>query len=137
MSSKSNYLESALLSWIKGTTFPVAPATEYIALFTAAPSDTGGGTEVTGGAYARASITSTTGWSAISDNAGAGRISNSVAITFVTPTANWGLVTHFAVMDSLTVGNQLYWGLVGTSRNILSGDVAPTFAIGTLTIDES
>lgn len=134
--SKSNYLENAVLNWVKGATFPAAPATEFVALFTAAPSDTGGGTEVIGGAYGRAAITSTTGWSAITDNAGSSRISNSGAITFATPTANWGAVTHFGVFDAVTAGNLLYWAALGTSRTINNGDTAPSFAAGTLTIDE-
>jgi len=134
--SKSNYLENAALNWVKGTAFPAAPVTEYVALFTAAPTDAGGGTEVTGGAYARAAITASTGWSAITDNAGSGRISNAVAVTFPTPTANWGAVTHFGTFDALTAGNLLHHGILGTARTINNGDTAPSFAIGALTIDE-
>ena len=51
--SFSNYLEDAVLNHVFGGSSYTAPTTLYVALFTSAPSDTGGGTEVSGGAYAR------------------------------------------------------------------------------------
>ncbi len=136
--SKSNFLEDAILNHVfRGVAFPTLPASIYVALFTAAPSDAGGGTEVTGGAYARVAITRATGsFAAPTDNAGSQRTSNAVVITYATPTANWGFITHFAFMDALTVGNYLYWAALGTSRQINLGDTAPSFAIGSLTVDE-
>lgn len=132
--SNSNYLENALLNWFKGTAFPAPPATTYVALYTAAPSDAGGGTEVTGGAYARVGIAAA-GWSAISDNAGSGRISNSGTVTYAQATANWGTVTHFGVFDTLTAGNLLRWAALGSPVAINSGTTA-SFAAGTLTLDQ-
>src|SRR5256885_9081106 len=68
----SSYLEAQLLNWIKGTNFVAAPATLYVALYTANPTDANAsGTEVSGNAYARVAVTSATGWSAITDS-GAG-----------------------------------------------------------------
>jgi hypothetical protein len=132
---QSDYLNSAILNWLKGTTYPAAPATTYVALFTTAPtSDAGtGGTEVSGGSYARASITSSSGWSSISGGGTAAeQISNAGVITFATPSANWGTVVAVGLYDALTVGNLLYFATI-TSQVINSGVVA-SFAVGALVI---
>ena len=50
--SKSDYLENEILDHVLGGADYSRPATVYIALYTAAPTDAGGGTEVTGGSYA-------------------------------------------------------------------------------------
>lgn len=140
MASFSNYLEDLVLNaTLRGTAWPAwTTGSHHVALFTAAPTDAGGGTEVTGGAYARVAVTRAAGsWAAPADNAGAQRTSNSSAITFPSPTANWGTVTHFAVFDAATAGNMLVWGPLTTSRNILNGDNAPSFAAAALTVDLS
>jgi hypothetical protein len=139
MSSKSNYLEDLVLNaTLRGTAWPAwTTGSHYVALFTAAPSDAGGGTEVTGGAYARVAVARAAGsWAAPADNAGAQRTSNVAAVTFPNPTANWGTVTHFGIFDASTGGNLLYWGALGASRNVVNGDNAPSFAAGSLTISE-
>ncbi|NTV50931.1 MAG: hypothetical protein HGA20_14985 [Geobacteraceae bacterium] len=109
----------------------------YIGLLTAAPSDAGGGTEVTtsGSAYARkAVVQNDTNWAA---PAGTPRvISNAVAIDFAVPTANWGVVTHFGVYDAATAGNLLYWAALTNPKTINNADSAPSFAIGALTVTE-
>lgn len=112
--SKSDYLENKLLDhWLGNTAF-TAPATVYVALYTAAPSDAGSGTEVTGGSYARVSVTNnTTNWPAASS----GSKSNGTAISFPTASAGWGTVEAAALMDASTSGNQLAWAelLTGTA----------------------
>ena len=55
--SFSDYLEAKVLDHVFGATAYTAPATIYYAAFTAAPSDSGGGTECTGGSYARKGMT--------------------------------------------------------------------------------
>jgi hypothetical protein len=93
-----------------------APATVYVALFTADPTDanaTAG--EVTGGAYARQTIA----FSAPTN----GVFTNSGIVTFPTATANWGTITHFAIYDAATVGNLLVYGVLSTPKQVLSGDV--------------
>lgn len=132
---QSDYLNSQILNWLKGTTFAAAPATTYVALFTTAPtSDAGtGGTEVSGGSYARVGITSSSGWSAISGGGTvAEQISNAGVVTFATPSANWGTVVAVGLYDALTVGNLLYFATI-TSQVINSGVVA-SFAVGALVI---
>ena len=53
MAGFSDYLEDKVLDHVFGGTAYTAPATLYVALYTVAPDDTGGGTEVTGGSYVR------------------------------------------------------------------------------------
>lgn len=123
--SKSDYAENKVNELLVGKTAFTLP-TAYVALYTAAPSDSGGGTEVTGGSYARKS-TAGADWAASSG----GSIANAAVITFVTATGSWGTVTHFGVFDAATVGNLLWWGALGTSKVIGTGDSA-SWAIGAL-----
>src|SRR4051812_23245549 len=99
--SKTDYAENKVVDWSTGKADPpTSIGVRWVALFTAAPSDAGGGTEVTGGSYARKS-TAASDWSAASG----GAASNVAAIAFVTATASWGVVTHWALMDASTAGN--------------------------------
>ncbi len=105
----------------------------YVALFTAAPSDSGGGTEVSGGSYARvAHQPLDANWSA-PDSTG-GLTDNVTAITFPAPTANWGVVVAFGIFDRLTGGNLLVHGAITPNKTINNGDPAPSFAIGALDV---
>src|SRR3954471_14100195 len=116
--SKSDYLENKLLDHETGKTAYTMPAV-WVGLYTAAPSDAGGGTEVTGGSYARKS-TAGADWNA----AASGSTSNANAITFVTATGTWGTVTHFGLFDAASAGNMLRWAPVTTSKSFASGDTA-------------
>jgi hypothetical protein len=139
MGSKSDYAENKVLDLLGGTTF-TAPATVYIALFTTIPTDASTGTtpspgvEVTGGSYARQSVTNNaTNWPAAS----AGSKSNGTAITWGTPpSANWGVVVGFAICDAATNGNILWWGAITPNKTVNNGDPAPSFGVGALTITE-
>ena len=51
MAGFSDYLENKVVGHVFGGAAYTAPATLYVALYTSAPSDTGGGTEVSGGGY--------------------------------------------------------------------------------------
>lgn len=119
MAGKSDYLENKILNYIfNGGTF-AAPGTVYIALFTSAPSDTGGGTEVSGGSYARKAITcNTTNFPTTTT----GLIENDVVQNFAQASAGWGTITHFGIFDALSAGNLLYWGAISPSKTVASGD---------------
>lgn len=141
MAAMSNYLENNLVDFLmRAQTFTPGSA-RYVALFTAAPSDSGGGTEVTGGSYARAQLdASATNWantqaSGTGASSGTGGVtSNSATITFPTPSANWGVVTHFGIFDASTSGNLLFQGALTASKTINNGDPAPTFPAAELAI---
>jgi hypothetical protein len=118
MSSFSNYTENLLLNWLLTTNSATRPTAWYVGLFTAAPSDAGGGTEVTGNGYARVA-TGTISVSGTDTTA-----TNSAAIEFAAASGgNWGTVTHAAIFDASTSGNMLAWAALTTSRTINDGDV--------------
>lgn len=127
--SKSDFLENALLGHQVGKTAYTMP-TAYIGLFTAAPSDAGGGTEVTGGSYVR-KATVGADWS----TPASGSISNATVLTYVTASASWGAVTHFGIFDASSGGNLLRWAVLTTPKTIGSGDVA-SWPIGNLVATE-
>ncbi len=131
MAGKTSYLEAKVIDHTNGKTAYTMPSV-WVGLFTAAPTDTTGGTEVSGGSYARKS-TAAADWNAASGNPASA--TNANAITFVTATASWGTVTHFGLFDAATLGNLLRWGVLGTSKVIASGDSA-SFAAGALTVTE-
>lgn len=140
----SDFLENLIIDHLFRTRTWAKPTALYCALFTAAPSDTGGGTEVTGGSYARVNLAPLdTNWVATQggtsgNSSGAGGVtSNAVAITFPAPTANWGTVTHFGIFDASTAGNLWLWDALTASRTVLNGDPAPAFAINALTVTVS
>lgn len=112
--SFSNYLENKVLLHVFGATAYTAPSTLYVALFTSDPGETGSGTEVSGGSYARQTIAFT-----VTGN----QASNTSAVEFPTATASWGTVTYAAVYDALSGGNLLAYGALTTSKTIASGDV--------------
>ena len=53
MSSLSDYTELEILDHIFGGAAYTSPTNVYLALYTVAPTDSGGGTEVSGNGYAR------------------------------------------------------------------------------------
>lgn len=118
------------------------PASWYVGLDTVACGETGSGTEVTGGSYARVAITSSlanwagtqsSGSTSASSGTG-GTTSNNAAITFPAPTANWGTVYSARIWDASTSGNAWICFALSSSRTINNGDLAPSFAPGSLTI---
>ena len=117
-----------------------APSPLYFGLGTAACSDSGFGTEVTGGSYARVSVTPNSPNFANTQNSGTGassgtggQTSNLTAITFPAPTANWGSVTHFFVATASTSGKILVCKALTVAKTVNNGDAAPSFAIGAFT----
>jgi hypothetical protein len=135
MSAMSDYLENKIIDWLlRGQSF-VPPANCYFALFTATPTDAGGGTEVSGGSYARAAVTSSlANWAGTQATAStsassgtSGTTSNNSVITFPAPTGNWGTIVALAIMDAPTSGNILLYSPLTVSRTVNSGESAPSF----------
>lgn len=116
------------------------PTTLYVGLLTAVPSDTGGGTEVSGNAYARVAITSSlANWagtqaaaSTTASSGTSGTTSNNNVVTFPTPTpSGWGTVGWVGVYDASTAGNLVFWSALTASKVINSGDLV-TFPAASL-----
>ena len=114
--SFSNFLETEILDHVFAGAAYTAPTTLYLALFTAAPGETGGGTEVTtsGTAYARETVAFTTTGNTTSNNA---------AVEYSTATATFGTVTHVGVFDAATAGNLMAYAALSSSKTIETGDV--------------
>lgn len=114
MGAFTDYLEDKLLDHTLRNVAYTPPTTIYVGLFTSAPGETGGGTEVSGGDYARQAATF--------DAAANGQTSNSADIVFPVATADWGTITHIALFDADTAGNMLYYGALSVSKIIQVGD---------------
>lgn len=115
MSALSDYAENKVLDAITGNTTFTTPSAVYIGLSTASMNDDDSGTELSGNGYARKAVT----FSA----AASGTTSNSAAIEFAAATGSWGTVSHWALYDALTGGNQLANGSFTASKTIGDGDV--------------
>lgn len=144
MGAKTDYLENKLIDFLfRGQTF-TPPANLHIALYTAMPTDSSTGTEVTGGSYARVSVAASLAeWAGTQAAASTtvssgtdGTTSNNSVVTFPAPTANWGLVVGFAIMDAATAGNMWEYAALTVSKTINNGDAAPSFAAAALTVQE-
>jgi hypothetical protein len=133
--AKSDYQEANVLNGTLRTAAFAKPAGVYVALFTTAPDDAGGGTEVSGGGYTRIQHgPSDATWTAPTTG---GSTANIGDVQFPDPSgANWGTVTHFALYDAATNGNQIYWGALSASKVINDGDGGPKFADGALQVTE-
>lgn len=141
MSALTDYLENKLIDHIFRTSSFTKPTVLAVALYTAAPGETGGGTEVSGGSYTRVDLPPlNTNWTATQggttgDSSGTGGATdNAVEITFPAPTANWGTVSHTALHDATSGGNMLMYGGLGTAKTVNNGDPAPKFPVGSLDI---
>jgi hypothetical protein len=129
---KTTFLANKILDLMLGQTAYDMPDTLYVALFVSAPSDAGGGTEVSGGSYARIAVTNdATNFPAASG----GSKSNATPITFAAATANWGTVTHMAIFDALSGGNMLFVAALIAPQTINTGGQF-SFVIGDLTFTE-
>jgi hypothetical protein len=114
--SFTDYLEDKILKHVFTNVSYTSPTTVYVGLFTAAPTDAGGGTELSGSGYARKSAAFTV--------SGTGTLAtNSAAIEFDAATGSWGTIVAIAVFDALTTGNMLAWADLTTSKAIATGDI--------------
>lgn len=133
MAGKSDYLENKILNYIFNAGAFTAPTNVYIALFTVAPNDAGsGGTEVTGGSYARSGKACTTSEFATTTT---GVITNVNNILFAQATAAWGTIVAFAIYDASSAGNMLYWNTLTPPKVVAINDTV-TIAAGQLQIEE-
>jgi len=112
--SFTNFLETEILDHVFAGAAYSAPSQHYLALFTGAPGETGGGTEVSGGGYTRKAVNFTTSGATTSNNA---------AVEFPTATGNYGTVTHVAVFDAASSGNMMAYATLSASKTIETGDV--------------
>ena len=112
--SFTNFLETEILDHVFAGAAYSAPSQHYLGLFTAAPGEAGGGTELSGSAYVRKAVAFATSGATTSNNA---------AIEFPTATGSWGTVTHVGVFDAASSGNLMAYATLSSSKAIATGDV--------------
>lgn len=107
--SLTNYGEDKLLTLFKDA------GPYYLALFTAAPGEEGGGTEVSGASYARQQVEFSVPSS--------GQMVNSAAVEFPTATESWGTAVAWGLYDAKQSGNLVWYGDITTPKELLPGDI--------------
>jgi hypothetical protein len=119
------------LKIVTGQTPAIAAGlTPCVALYTVLPADDGtGGTEVTGGGYAR--VNSSGKWS--TPSAGVG--SNSSTIDFGTSSASWGTIVGWAIMTASSGGTMLRKGPVTPNVSVPFGTPV-SFPAGSLQLSD-
>ena len=128
MSALADYAENLVLDWLMTNGSATRPTSWYVALYTAAPNDAGGGTEVTGAGYARQSVTF--------GAASGGAASNNSVATFTASGGDFGTISHIGIHDAVSGGNLIWHGSLAAARTVVDGD-SISFASGAidLTID--
>ncbi|KKL04262.1 hypothetical protein LCGC14_2617840 [marine sediment metagenome] len=124
--SFGNYLEDKILDHILKVAVYTPATNLFIALYTVAPTDVGGGTELSGGGYLRTVCNS---W----DPSSGGASANAIQVLFPEATGDWGTIVAFAIWDAQSGGNFLKWGDLTQSRAIPDKDSAK-FVIGDLQV---
>jgi hypothetical protein len=123
-------LKNSILDFVFGATALSTEASHQIALTTTEPTISAAGTEVSGGSYARVTVTNNkTNWSAASN----GLLSNATAISFPTPTASWGTVVGVDIYNAAGT-TRVAFATLTASKTIGSGDPV-SFPIGDLDIN--
>lgn len=113
--SFSNTYETNVLKWTFTADAVTRPTAWYLGLFTANPNEDGSGaTEISGNGYARKSVSFT-----VSGNLA----TNSAAVEFDVATGSWGTISHVAVFDASSSGNQIAYAALTTSKAIDTDDV--------------
>ena len=125
MAALSDYSEKLILDYLMTTGSATRPTNWYVALYTAAPSDSGGGTELSGSGYSRESVTFAAATS------GTGTTSNSGAVVFTADGGDWGSVTHMGIHDATSGGNLLWHGALAAAKTVLDGD-SLEFSVGNI-----
>lgn len=130
--SLSNTTENAILKTLLQGSDPSwrAGATQYLALFTADPGETGSiAAEADYTGYARIALTKATAWTD-----GGSSFGNAALIQFGACTAGTNALTHFAVVDTASgVVNMMISGALSATLNVSAG-IQPQFPVAALQI---
>lgn len=115
---------NVLNSWFRGVE-AILPTTLYVALSTTAPTeDSTNVTEPVASSYSRIAIeANTSNWTESTN----GELTNAVVFRFPEATEAWSTasnkITHFAIYDSLTDGNLLFFGELLIPQEIPIGSI--------------
>ena len=125
MGSLADFLENELLDHVCNAAY-TPPATVYVGLSTADPTDDASGlAEPSGNGYVRKAITF---------GAAASReVAQSGVVTFDQASGSWGTITHWALFDAESAGNMLAHGALAASKEVVSGNT-PSIASAEVTV---
>ena len=124
MSALSDYLENQMMQWALTANAVTRPTAWYVALYSAAPGESGGGTEISGGGYARVAAT----WNVVNNQG-----MNTAELAFPS-SIDWPAITHVGILDAPTGGNLHWYGALTAPRDPSSGDTI-RFAAGQLVLE--
>lgn len=111
MTDLTNFTEALLLKWAMTDETVTRPTAWYMALFSAATGEGGGGTELSGSGYARQAVDfGTTG------------ATNAADVVFTAAGGDWATATHHAIFDASTGGNMLWQKAMPASKQLDDGD---------------
>jgi hypothetical protein len=124
--SATNFLEDRFLqASLTGNTYTGA-ANVYVGLYSVAPTDAGGGTELSGSGYARQEAVFTV-------DVGNGVATNDSAVVFGNATADWSTAVAYGIVDASTAGNILYTGALTPTQTLLDNSNL-TFGAGNISV---
>ena len=125
MSALSDHAENLMLNFLMTSGTATRPTAWYVALYTVAPSDAGGGTEVSGNGYSRQTVAwdTATGTGGTTDNTG--------AVSFTATGGNFGEIVAIGIHDASSGGNLLWHGALSANKTVNDGDTLE-FAAGAI-----
>jgi hypothetical protein len=114
----SNYIRDIVNDTVHGGTSFSWPATTYFALMSVNATASGGGTEISGGGYARQAVTrNTTNWPASSGQ----QKQNGTVINYGTNTGSPWAVVGIAEYDAASSGNLITYAALTTPVTVGTG----------------
>lgn len=135
MANMTDYAEQKTAERLARGTADAIPATWYLALFTSAPSDVGGGTEVSGMGYARvAAPRNEATFGAATSVGGVMTSASLVDLAFPGSLGAWGTVTHYAWFDAATGGNMWFHGTLPIARVVDDAGITIKMPVGSVSI---
>jgi len=125
MSALSDHAENLILNFLMTSGTATRPTAWYVSLYTVAPSDAGGGTEVSGNGYSRQTVAwdTATGTGGTTDNTG--------AVSFTATGGNFGTIVAIGIHDASSGGNLLWHGALSANKTVNDGDTLE-FAAGAI-----
>lgn len=135
----TTYLANKILDGVlRGSANWVRTSNLHFALFTERPTAAGGGTEVSGGSYARVLVTATAAAGNFEMTLGANNsatagnhLFNAKVISWPRPTLAWGEIVSYGIYDASSGGNLLWYDDLPSSM-VLGPYQQPTFPVRSL-----
>jgi hypothetical protein len=125
----TDFVNNKVLDCFFGGSAITPPTILYIGLSLTRSYKGGYISEPAGGSYERVAVSNDLGRFPA---ASAGTKSNSVAISFPSPTAAWGTIVSVFIADAPSGGNVLAMADLPSPRTINNGGFAPTIAVNAL-----